>query len=243
MYLKQPVLSLIDVSFSKDDLHIIKNISGEITAGNITAFIGPSGAGKSTLFRLINQLTTKTTGEIIFNNQSIDTFNPMTLRKKVGVVLQEAVMIPGTVYDNLRLPRQLQGRDLPLTEAKDFLRKVGLEEKFLHTKAKELSGGQKQKVSIARTLVNEPEILLMDEITSSLDQVSAQAIESLITSFNHDERQTILWITHNIDQAKRLSDETWVLIDGECLYQGPTADLYNATDKRVKDFLEGGDGP
>ena len=81
----------------------------------------------------------------------------------------------------------------------------------------------------------------MDEITSSLDQVSTQAIETLIKKVNKDDHQTILWITHNIDQAKRLSDNTWVLIDGECRYQGPTDKLNEATDQTVIDFLEGGD--
>ncbi|GEM03618.1 putative ABC transporter ATP-binding protein YjkB [Halolactibacillus miurensis] len=241
MTMTQTALTLDHVSFHIDDVAIIKDISGTIEAGKITAFVGPSGAGKSTLFRLINQLKTHTKGTITFNNEDVKTIHPMILRKNIGIVLQEGVMTPGTVYDNLALPRQLQNDTLSEDDALSFLLKVGLEERFLHKKAKELSGGQKQKVSIARTLVNQPEVLLMDEITSSLDQVSTQAIETLIKQLNKEDHQTILWITHNIDQAKRLSDNTWVLIDGKCRYQGPTNQLDEATDQRVIDFLEGGD--
>lgn len=237
----ETTLTLDHVFFNIDDLTIIKDMSGTIEQGKITAFIGPSGAGKSTLFRLLNQLKTHTKGTITLNNEDVKTIDPMTLRKKVGIVLQEGVMTPGTVYDNLFLPRQLHDETLSEQEALSFLNKVELEARFLHTKAKELSGGQKQKVSIARTLVNQPDILLMDEITSSLDQVSTQAIETLIKQINKDDHQTILWITHNIDQAKRLSDNTWVLIDGECRYQGATDQLDQATDQAVIDFLEGGD--
>jgi putative ABC transport system ATP-binding protein len=237
----ETVLSLDHVSYTVDDLSIIKDMSGTIEQGKITAFVGPSGAGKSTLFRLLNQLKTHTKGTITFNKEDVLTIDPMMLRKKIGIVLQEGVMTPGTVYDNLALPRQLHDQTLSEEEALSFLDKVGLEARFLKTKAKELSGGQKQKVSIARTLVNQPDILLMDEITSSLDQVSTQAIETLIKKVNKDDHQTILWITHNIDQAKRLSDNTWVLIDGECRYQGPTDKLNEATDQTVIDFLEGGD--
>ncbi len=237
----ETTLKLDHVSFTIDDLAIIKDMSGTIEQGKITAFVGPSGAGKSTLFKLLNQLRTHTKGTITFNNEDVKAIDPMRLRKRIGIVLQEGVMTPGTVFDNLALPRQLHDETLSEQEALAFLNKVGLEERFLKTKAKELSGGQKQKVSIARTLVNQPDILLMDEITSSLDQVSTQAIETLIRTINKEDNQTILWITHNIDQAKRLSDNTWVLIDGECRYQGPTDKLNEATDQTVIDFLEGGD--
>lgn len=237
----QTELMLDHVSYTIDELAIIKNMSGTIKKGKITAFIGPSGAGKSTLFRLLNQLKTHTAGTITLNGVDVKNIDKTSLRQEVGIVLQQGVMTPGTVYDNLALPRQLHNKTLSEEEAKGLLDKVGLDIKFLHSKAKDLSGGQKQKVSIARTLVNQPSILLMDEITSSLDQVSTQAIETLIKQLNKDDKQTILWITHNIDQARRLSDETWVLVDGECRYQGPTHELNNAKDQTVIDFLKGGD--
>lgn len=219
---------------------IIDNLSGEIKKDKITSFIGPSGAGKSTLFRLFNQLLSHQKGSIELDGTNIKTIDPIECRQRVGIVLQDAVMIPGTVYDNLKLPSDLRKTTFTQTEAKILLQKVGLEEKYLLHPAKELSGGQKQKVSIARTLANKPEVLLLDELTASLDQVSTRAIEQLIVTLNKTERITILMISHDVKQALSMSDAIWVLIDGQKRYSGPPEELKNCKDAKVQAFLAGG---
>ncbi len=133
---------------------------------------------------MCNGLLTPTNGHIFIDDQPIATYEPTTLRRQVGIALQSAPMIAGTVFDNLALPRSLQGKALTQQEASQFLRDVGLDDSFLQRSITELSGGQRQKVSIARTLINHSSILLLDEITSALDRQSVQDIEALIVTLN-----------------------------------------------------------
>lgn len=230
-----------NISFSNHETKILSNVSGELAHGKITTFVGPSGAGKTTLFKLLNGLLTADTGEIIIDGKKIEQFDPGLLRRHVGIVLQEATMIPKTVYDNLALPSHLQGTTLKEHEAERLLTLVGLEHNLLKRNTKELSGGQKQKLSIARTLANEPKILLLDEITSSLDKVSQHAIEALIKDLNEKYNLTILWITHNIDQAVAIGDQTWVMMDGQVVEQITSANLHQSTNSRVQQFVNGGE--
>ncbi len=150
---------------------------------------------------MCNGLLSPTDGLIFIDNQTITTYEPTTLRKHVGISLQAAPMIAGTVFDNLALPLALQGKKLTQQDAIQYLLDVGLDASFLHRATNELSGGQRQKVSIARTLINQSSILLLDEITSALDRQSVQDIEALIISLNKNYNVTIIWITHNLQQA------------------------------------------
>lgn len=228
-----------NVNFFIDHTHILKDINGSIPIGKITTLVGPSGAGKTTLLKLCNGLISSTSGDIYIHNQAIHTYEPTALRRRVGIALQDAPMIKGTVYDNLALPLKLQGKNLSEADALHFLDDVGLEDEFLHHKTEDLSGGQRQKVSIARTLVNKTDILLLDEITSSLDQTSLHEIEALIVKINEKYNVTIIWITHNLEQAKSIGDCTWVMMDGRLMETG-TSDLLNAPkDPHVKEFVTG----
>src|SRR5690625_6346370 len=128
--------------------------------------------------------------------------------------MQHAIMLPGTVYDNLATVSRLHNQNFSKKEAKQLLKLVNLEERFLTKPAKDLSGGQKQKVSIARTLANQPEVLLLDEITASLDQISAQAIEETIQAIQKKFQLTVPWITNNIHQAVRIGEQTWFILNG-----------------------------
>jgi len=234
-----PAIRFRGVNYSAAGVQILKNITGIFPKGKITALVGPSGAGKSTLFRLCNGLKSPDSGEIYIDEKIITDYDPAALRRKVGIALQNAPMVDGTVMDNLGLPKKLKGERLSEREAFQLLSLVGLEERFLYHPAKELSGGQRQKVSIARTLVNRPEILLLDEITSSLDQVSAHEIEELILRINGEFGTTILWITHQLEQAIRVGHYTWVMMDGEIVACGEISLLRSPADERVKRFVKG----
>ncbi|SDC32230.1 phosphate ABC transporter ATP-binding protein, PhoT family [Pelagirhabdus alkalitolerans] len=235
----QPIIKLKNISYKLENTLILNNISGAIDTGTMTSFIGPSGSGKSTLFRLLNGLKTANSGHIYIQNKSIDTFDPIELRQLVGIVLQEAIMIKGTVYDNLSIPTQLKDETLSEEKAKELLTLVNLDPSILMQDARTLSGGQKQKVSIARTLVNQPTILLLDEITSSLDPVSQKAIESLVKDLHSRLGLTILWITHSIEQAKEVSESIWIMKDGQVIEKSTSHELEQTTNQDVLSFIKG----
>jgi putative ABC transport system ATP-binding protein len=227
------------VYYSSGDVPILKDITGSFIEGKITTLVGPSGAVKTTLIKLCNGLISPDSGEIFIKGKKIENYNPVELRRKVGLALQSATMISGSVWRNLSLPLTLQGMQLTDEKAKELLKMVGLEEKFLHRNVMDLSGGQRQKVSIARTLVNKPKVLLLDEITSSLDRVSQQDIEELIVRINKEYSTTVVWITHNLDQAVSIGDYSWVMMGGEVVEIGESEILQHPKDERIQRFVRG----
>ncbi|QPQ34158.1 ABC transporter ATP-binding protein [Lysinibacillus sp. JNUCC-52] len=235
----EPAIHFQQVRFSVNDKTILKSITGSFPKGKVTTLVGPSGAGKTTLLKMCNGLLSPTEGSILIDDQSITTYEPTTLRKHVGIALQAAPMIKGTVFDNLALPLVLQGKKLSQHDAIQYLLDVGLDASFLSRDSNELSGGQRQKVSIARTLINQSSILLLDEITSALDRQSSQDIEALIVTLNKKYDVTIIWITHNLQQALTIGHYTWVMMDGELIETGESSLLKAPTNPRVAEFVQG----
>jgi putative ABC transport system ATP-binding protein len=215
-------------------------VTGSIPDGKITTLAGPSGAGKSTLLKLCNGLISPTSGDIFVHGKHINEYKPVELRRMAGIALQNAPMVKGTVYENLSLPLKLAGKSLSEKEAAAFLEDVGLDESFLHRDSKSLSGGQRQKVSIARTLVNRPRILLLDEITASLDPGSSREIEQLILKINRRYGVTMIWITHHLEQARTIGHYTWVMMKGRLAEAGESSLLESPRTDEVKRFVEGG---
>jgi putative ABC transport system ATP-binding protein len=134
---------------------------------------------------------------------------------------------------------ELQGKQLAEEEARNLLTDVGLGASFLHRNSKNLSGGQRQKVSIARTLVNRPRVILLDEITSSLDLASQKEIEALIVKINRKFNTTIIWITHNLEQALTIGEYTWVMMGGKVIETGESSFLKSPANEKVKRFVKG----
>ncbi|MDN4494938.1 ABC transporter ATP-binding protein [Ureibacillus aquaedulcis] len=228
-----------NICFEIDRVPILNNISGSFYEEQITTLVGPSGAGKTTLLKMCNGLISPTSGEVFIESISIDSIAPTTLRKNIGIVLQNAPIIHGTVFENIALPFSLQEKKLTEKEAILFLEAVGLDHTFLYRRASDLSGGQKQKISIARSLVNKPKVLLLDEITSALDPASVSEIEQLILKINQEFQVTIVWITHNIEQAKRIGDFTWILMEGRLLESGESSILSTSTNEQIQLFAKG----
>ncbi|MFD2629604.1 ATP-binding cassette domain-containing protein [Oceanobacillus kapialis] len=234
-----PAVQWNHVTYSDRGNTILEDITGTFTKGKITTLVGPSGAGKSTLFKLCNGLHSTDSGEIFIHGKEINSYSPVELRRMVGFALQDAPMIDGTVHENLALPLTLQGKELSKDKAQELLKLVGLPETITSQRTKKLSGGQRQKLSIARTLVNQPSILLLDEITSSLDRVSQEEIESLIVRINQQYGTTIVWITHNLQQARTVGDYTWVLINGQLFESGEVSLLDQPQNDQVRLFVKG----
>jgi putative ABC transport system ATP-binding protein len=207
--------------------------------GTIYTIVGPSGAGKSSLLRLLNRLDEKSSGQLLFHDTHYEDLPVTELRRKVSLVFQVPYMFPGTVAENISYccPGSIADKE---TAAAEFLRQVGLEPEVAGTDPEKLSVGQKQRVALARALVSSPEVLLLDEPTSALDHASGRHIEELILDLKRRLNITIVMVTHHLDQARRLGQESLVLIDGKLLEAGPTAELMqNAGNEKVRKFLGG----
>lgn len=218
---------------------ILHNITGSFRENKITTFIGPSGAGKTTCLKHINGLLSPNEGNIYYRGKNIENLNVISLRKKIGMAFQSAPMIQGTVYDNLNLPLSIFNEKLSKARAVSLLEMVELDARFLSRKVNHLSGGEKNRVALARTFVSEPKVLLLDEITSSLDYTLVRDIERLVRKLQQQQALTVIWITHDLAQAERVSDDIWFLNDGELLLHDEIDKLYSSDNKIIQQFLRG----
>lgn len=203
--------------------------------------IGPSGSGKSTLASLLNRLADPDGGMLEFDGRDIKEWEVTELRRRVGLVFQTPTMLPGTVRENLEYGPRLRGISLGL-EATELLRRVGLSANFLERPATDLSGGEKGRVALARTLANRPEVLLLDEITASLDPETAREIEELILSLRQELGLTCVWVTHDLGQAERVGSLVWFLEEGLLTESGRASDFFGSPSQRIRDFRAGGAG-
>ncbi|PKR85480.1 ABC transporter ATP-binding protein [Heyndrickxia camelliae] len=218
---------------------VLNQINGTVQTGAILNILGPSGSGKSTILSMCNLLLAPDEGEVYIHGKEVRKWNIPELRQKVGIAFQSAPMIPGTVLDNLMLPANIH--QMTIHHPEQYLNKVGLPTSMLQKNVQDLSGGQKQRLALARTLVNRPSILLLDEITSALDPSSVREIEELILSIHKAENTTILWVTHDLEQARRVGTECWLIVNGELVEQGTKDEFFSSPkDDRTKQFLAKG---
>lgn len=192
-----------------DGAELLHGIDLEIAKACLTVLVGASGSGKSTLLRLANRLEAPSSGRVLVDGQDAATLDPLELRRRVGMVFQRPTPFAGTVRANLLVA------DATSTEAGmvDALARVGLDASFLDRVADDLSGGEAQRMCLARTLLTGPEVVLMDEVTSGLDPVSRREVEVLARGLVESEL-TVVWVTHDLGQAARMADDLVVLVDG-----------------------------
>ena len=225
------------------DLEVLKDINVTINEGKVVCIIGPSGSGKSTFLRCINQLETPTKGEILYQGEDLcaEKADIRRFREEVGMVFQRFNLFPlKTVLDNVTmapiLTKHMNKKEAE-EKAIELLKKVGLESKK-KAKPDMLSGGQQQRVAIARALAMEPKALLFDEPTSALDPISTAKIEELMEELK--KQYTIVIVTHNMQQALRVSDYTAFFLTGEMVEYADTATLFSyPQDKRTEDYITG----
>src|SRR5699024_3491435 len=218
---------------------ILHNMTGDFRESRITTFVGPSGAGKTTCQKHINGLLSPDGGAVYYRGENLADIDIIELRKEVGMAFQSSPMIAGTVFDNLNLPREIFGDTLSGERAKSLLEMVDLEEIPLTQNVKSLSGGERSRVSIARTFVNRPRVLLLDEVTSSLDYTLVKEIERLVVRLQREENVTVVWITHDLDQARRVSDDMWFLRAGELLEFGDASFIDETGNEEIRQFVRG----
>jgi putative ABC transport system ATP-binding protein len=206
---------------------LVDDISVQVRQGEVLAVVGPSGAGKSSFLRLLNRLDEPTGGTVLLNDRDYRELPPRELRRRVGMVMQVAYLFPGTAAANVAFGPRQNGERLSSEQIAALLERVGLFG-YQDRDVCNLSGGEAQRVSLARTLANAPEALLLDEPTSALDDVSARGIEELLLSIIRERRMTCVIVTHNTAQARRIADRTMVLEAGKLVALGPTKEVLRA---------------
>ena len=243
-------LTIEDLNLYYGDFHALKAINLAVAENAITAFIGPSGCGKSTLLKSLNRMNDlvkncRITGKIRLDRTDIyEDLDVNHLRKRVGMVFQKPNPFPMSIYDNIAFGPRSHGvaskSDLD-TLVERSLRQAAIWDEVkdrLHKSALGMSGGQQQRLCIARALAIEPEVLLMDEPTSALDPISTSKIEDLVTDLK--KSYTIVMVTHNMQQAARISDKTAFFLLGEVVEYAPTSELFALPkDKRTEDYITG----
>ena len=197
------------VSVLRAGRRVLDEITARIPAAGITVVSGPSGAGKTTLLRLCNRLEVPDGGKVCYRGQPLDELDPLVLRRRVGMVFQRPTPFPGTVADNLAVARP----DADAGELSTALDRVALDPDLLSQEARTLSGGELQRMCLARTLVTQPETLLLDEPTSALDAQPKQVFENTARELA-TQGITIVWVTHDSAQADRVADRIYQLRNG-----------------------------
>ncbi|TWD92305.1 osmoprotectant transport system ATP-binding protein [Neobacillus bataviensis] len=221
---------------------IINPFSLKIDAGQLVVFIGPSGCGKTTLLKMINKLIQPSAGQIFVNGNDITTMNPIELRRNIGYVIQNTGLFPHmSIKENLELIPKLKGEDPASIEKKtnELLELVGLEPKeYLHRYPKELSGGQQQRIGVARAFSTNSDIILMDEPFSALDPVTRSSLQDELFQMQKELNKTIIFVTHDMDEAIKIADKICILKDGDILqYDTPENILKNPANQFVEDFI------
>jgi putative ABC transport system ATP-binding protein len=203
---------------------LLHDVDLDLELDRVTAVLGPSGSGKTTLLRLCNRLEVPTSGRVLLDDVDLAQHDPLTLRRRVGMVFQQPVVFAGTVRDNLAVADPLVREG-----CSTILARVGLPPELADRQADDLSGGEAQRLCIARTLLTEPDVVLMDEPTSSLDRENRSVIERLVRSLA-DDGIAIVWVTHDLEQARRLARDLVVLIDGRVATEADAAAFVDTVD-------------
>lgn len=213
----------------------------QIHAGEILTLVGPSGAGKSTLLRLLNFLETPSRGTITFKGQEFSAGKemPLELRRKATMVFQRPILLEGSVYSNVQFGLGLRGQRDDRRLIEETLEEVGMMA-LSKQRSNTLSGGEAQRVALARAMVIQPDVLLLDEPTANLDPYNVSLIEKIISDLNHKHGTTIVLVTHNVFQARRLADRVVLMLDGKIVEEGYVQQFFeHPTDPRTTAFVKG----
>ena len=208
---------------------ILRSIDLVIPANGVTVLAGPSGAGKSTLLRLLNRLDDPVAGEIRWRGRALSEWAPTELRRQVAMVFQRPPLFSGTVLENLRVA----SADVDVERAGHVLEHVGLDPELLGQDAESLSGGEAQRMCVARALLTEPAVLLADEPTAALDRAARATVEDLGRMLA-DSGVAVIWVSHDTDQLRRLADHVIVLADGAVRAVGHLSELDASPDPLVR---------
>ncbi len=207
------LLEFVNVYFSNDDDFIIKNLSFKIEAGDFISIVGPSGSGKSSLLKLCSHLHKPSNGKILYKSIDMLDYDPIEIRKNICYCFQTPHLFGNTVLENLIFPYKIRNNPADMDRVKYLLNLFNMSTDYLEKDITNLSGGEKQRISLIRSLIFKPEVLLLDEVTSALDVDNTKIVENIINNLNK-EGVTILWITHNPEQSRKYANKILTIENG-----------------------------
>ncbi|HWR39746.1 MAG TPA: ATP-binding cassette domain-containing protein [Patescibacteria group bacterium] len=220
------IIQCDNVNLSKNGQSLLQHISFEVRQGELVGITGPSGSGKTSLLRMINLLHSPTAGTIRYKGKDIMDYDPMQLRREVGYLLQKPYLFEGTVRDNLAYPYFIRQQTPNETEITAYLTQVNLPTTILEKHGSEMSGGEQQRIALVRSLLAKPEVLLLDEISAALDEENTLIIERLIQTERQAKNTTVLFISHNTEQLRRLAEKVFYLEQGQLRFKGPAPEFF-----------------
>ena len=235
------IYHLRDVVKSYNGRRVLAIEELDIQSGEVLALVGPSGAGKSTLLRLLNFLEAPTSGSLAFHGQEYSNGGevPLAMRRRVTTVFQRPMLLNRSVWDNVAFGLNLRGQRSQNAAIQAALEQVGLSS-LARQRARTLSGGEAQRVALARAIVLHPEVLLMDEPTANLDPHNIGIIEDIAASLNREQGTTLVLVTHNIFQAKRLASRVAFMLDGQIVETAGVQSFFEKpADERTTAFVRG----
>ncbi|GAA0307498.1 ABC transporter ATP-binding protein [Halarchaeum salinum] len=222
-----PTLETDELTYRIADRTVLDAVSVAVADGEMLAVVGPSGAGKSTFLRLLVRLDEPTAGTVRYGGCDYRTLDPQTLRKRVGLIPQQSALVEGTVRENVTLGPRLRDEPVDDAAAVRLLERLGLPG-TMERDVSTLSGGEAQRVALARTLVNDPDVLLLDEPTASLDADTEATVESVLCDLAAERSLTVVAVTHDVEQAGRLATDALVFDGDGGVEREPTARLVGA---------------
>ena len=215
------LFELEQVTYSRAGAVVLRDVTIRLPVG-ASSVVGPSGSGKSTLLRLLNRLADPDAGRVVYEGRDVRDLDPLALRREVSLVPQLPALIDGTVHDNVAYAPRLAGRSF---DTRSCLELAGLDPAFADRDASRLSVGEQQRVMLARALALEPRVLLLDEPTSALDEAAREAVEGTLRRLRARTGISVVLVTHDIEQARRLADYVVRIESGSITAQGPMAEV------------------